>query len=96
METNDIDSKFKIVLNLIYEERIAQKYTQKDVAEYLNINTGSYNLIENGKQKLLFFDLLKISRFLNLDFRISNILESNSHNSEKTENCKNDSKNDNF
>lgn len=85
METNDIDSKFKIVLNLIYEERIAQKYTQKDVAEYLNINTGSYNLIENGKQKLLFFDLLKISRFLNLDFRISNILESNSHNSEKTE-----------
>lgn len=51
METNDIDSKFKIVLNLIYEERIAQKYTQKDVAEYLNINTGSYNLIENGKQK---------------------------------------------
>ena len=83
METNDIDSKFKIVLNLIYEERIAQKYTQKDVAEYLNINTGSYNLIENGKQKLLFFDLLKISRFLNLDFRISNILESNSHNSEK-------------
>lgn len=96
MKYNELDSKFKMILDLIYNERIAQKYTQKDIAEYLNIKTNTYSLIENGKQKLLLLDLIKISRFLKLDSRISEILESNSHNSEKTENCKNDSKNDNF
>ena len=88
MKDNEIEVKFKMILDLIYNERIAQKYTQNDIAEYLNIKTNTYSLIENGKQKLLLLDLIKISRFLNLDFRISNILESNSHNSEKTENCK--------
>ncbi len=88
MKDNEIEVKFKMILDLIYNERIAQKYTQNEIAKQLNINTGSYSLIENGKQKLLFFDLLKISRFLKLDSRISEILESNSHNSEKTENCK--------
>lgn len=75
MKTNEIDSKFKMILDLIYDERITQKYTKKDIAEYLNIKTNTYSLIENGKQKLLLSDLLKISRFLKLDSQISEIFE---------------------
>ena len=71
MKYNELDSKFKMILDLIYNERIAQKYTQKDIAEYLNIKTNTYSLIENGKQKLLLLDLIKISRFF--EIRFSNI-----------------------
>jgi transcriptional regulator with XRE-family HTH domain len=82
MKDNEIEVKFKMILDLIYNERIAQKYTQNEIAKQLNINTGSYSLIENGKQKLLYIDALKIPDILKLNSKIYNILEGKFKNSE--------------
>lgn len=49
MKDNEIEVKFKMILNLIYNKRIAQKYIQNEIVKQLNINTESYSLTENGK-----------------------------------------------
>ena len=78
--------KFINILNLIKEERIKQNKSQKDIANALNTTQSSYTLIENGKQKLLAIDFIKIVDFLCLDIKKVVNLESNSHISEKNEN----------
>ena len=49
MKDNEIEVKFKMILDLIYNEHIAQKYTQNKIVRQLNINIENYSLIENGK-----------------------------------------------
>ena len=45
--------------------RIGRKLTQKDVADYLTMTPGAFNLIENGKREADNYTLLKLAEFFN-------------------------------
>lgn len=55
-----INEKIKLI-------RKEKNYTQKDIANYLQIAQTSYSDIENGIARLSLEDYLKICKFLELD-----------------------------
>lgn len=55
-----INEKIKLI-------RKQKNYTQKDIANYLQIAQTSYSDIENGIARLSLEDYLKICKFLELD-----------------------------
>ena len=63
--------EFEDILNIIKKRRIELNFTQKDIANVLNINQNSYSLIERGTQKMLASELMQIIKILELDNIIS-------------------------
>ena len=54
--------KFENIRNL----RIDRGYTQKQVAEYLNIKQNTYSQYENGQRQLPIDILIKLAQFYNV------------------------------
>ena len=59
-------TKEKILEN-ISKIRVNKKITQKSIAEFLEIEQGSYSLLERGERDLTIDRLLQIAIFLKMD-----------------------------
>lgn len=53
-------------LRLLRAKRVLMGLTQEQLASEIGINTKSYNMRENGKQKFKLEDVIKISKSLDL------------------------------
>ena len=53
-------------LRLLKAKRVLMGLTQEQLASEIGINTKSYNMRENGKQKFKLEDVIKISKSLDL------------------------------
>lgn len=54
------------VTKKVKEERKKRGVSQLEMAEYLNMTQSSYSKIEQGKQKLLVEDLMKIAEIFDI------------------------------
>src|SRR5580765_8022990 len=64
MKRSPITKEELNVLSNIQRVRRKRGKTQKQVAEFLGIHTGSFNYLERGRRKLNFETIVKLSNFL--------------------------------
>lgn len=85
MKSNDLEVKFKNVLDFIKEKRLQKKISQKELADLLKIKQESYSRIEAGTQKMTALQLLQIMIYFHENFEVLEEIMTDYHFSDKTE-----------
>jgi transcriptional regulator with XRE-family HTH domain len=70
MKDNDLELKFKNVLDFLKEKRKQEKVSQKEIADLLKIKQETYSRIEAGSQKMTAIQLIQIMMFFHENFSV--------------------------